>query len=87
MIDSLALVVADEQYHTRTTKDNTVKVSPKTSDAYRKLIHLREEQIVFHTYQPKEDRAYRVVLRGLHPTTHTDDIKTELNSKGHQVRM
>jgi hypothetical protein len=62
MIDSLALVVADEQYHTRTTKDNTVKVSPKTSDAYRKLIrHLREEQIVFHTYRPKEERAYRVI--------------------------
>lgn len=87
MTESLSKIVADEQYYTRTTTENTVKINLKTVEAYRKLVHhLREEGIVFHTYQLKEDRAYRVVIRGLHPTTQAEEIKEELSAKGHQIR-
>jgi hypothetical protein len=42
MTETLSQIVADEQYHTRTTK-NTVKIIVKTVESYRKLVHhLRE---------------------------------------------
>lgn len=52
-----------------------------------KLIrHLCDENIVHHTYQLKQDRAYRVVIRNLHHSVPLDDIKQELHDKGHIVR-
>ncbi|KAK5641707.1 hypothetical protein RI129_010254 [Pyrocoelia pectoralis] len=51
------------------------------------LIHfMQENKIVHHTYQPKEERAYRVVIKHLHYTTITESIKEELSKGGHQVR-
>jgi hypothetical protein len=70
-----------------TTPENTVKITLKTVESYRKLVHhLKDEGIVYHTYQLKEDRAYRIVIRGLHPSIQTEEIKEELSSKGHKVR-
>jgi hypothetical protein len=87
MTETLSQIVADEQYHTRTTTENTVKITLKTVASYRKLVHhLKEEGIVYHTYQPKEDRAYRIVIRGLHPSIQTEEIREELSYKGHKVR-
>ena len=40
----------------------------------------------YHTYQLKEDRAFRMVIKHLHYTTDLDDIKNELRILGHEVR-
>ena len=86
MIETLSQIIADEQYHTRTT-ENTVKVTVKTVEFYRKLVHhLKEEGIVYHIYQLQGDRAYRIVIRGLHPSTQTEEIKEKFSSNGHKVR-
>ena len=76
-----------ETYHTTALPNNTIKVTPHTPDTYRKLIHrVREACIVHHTYQIKQDRAYRIVIRGLHHSVPINDISEELNMKGHKVR-
>jgi hypothetical protein len=78
MIKVLSEATGQEAYYTKTLPDETVKVSALTIDAYRKLIkHLREE-IIHHTYQLKEERAYRVVLWHLHYSVPTQDIKLEI---------
>lgn len=87
MIDNLALVVDDETYHTISLPNLTVKIIPHTSDTYRKLIHhIRSEDIIHHTYQLKQDRAYRVVIRGLHHSTPLTEISVELAKLGFKVR-
>lgn len=87
MIDNLAKTTEEETYYTRTLSNNTVKINPKTPETYRKLVrHLRDEEIVYHTYQPKEDRAYRIVIRDLHHSILVEDIKQELTKKGHKIR-
>jgi hypothetical protein len=59
MTKSLSDATEQEAYYTKTLPDETVKVSALTIDAYRKLIkHLKEEHIIHHTYQLKEERAY-----------------------------
>ena len=59
-------------------------MSPVT---YRTLIkHFKEKGIYCHTYQLKEEWAYRVFLKYLHHTTEMDDIRQELFSPGHVAR-
>ncbi|KAI5697154.1 hypothetical protein M8J76_008039 [Diaphorina citri] len=87
MRDSISTALQETDYITRTLANNTVKINPKTVDAYRALVrHLRSKNIVFHTYQIKQERAYRVVLRHIHHSVPTSDIKTELDGMGFKVR-
>ena len=90
MVDYLSKVVEEETCHTKALPNNTIKVFPHTHthtpDTYRKLIHrARKARIVHHTYQIKQDRAYRIVIRGLHHSIPITDISEELNRKGHKV--
>ncbi|CAH1105915.1 unnamed protein product [Psylliodes chrysocephalus] len=87
MIANLTAATAAETYYTKTLSNNTVKINPTNPDTYRKLIHhLRNENIVHHTYQPKEERAYKIVIRGLQHSIPTEDISNEPNNKGFKVR-
>jgi hypothetical protein len=42
-----------------------------------------EQHIYHHTYQLKEERAYRIVIHYLHHSTDLDDNKQELAELGH----
>jgi hypothetical protein len=80
MIDNISQIVDQKTYHTRKFSDNTVKINAYSPDIYRKLIgHLLEEKII-HSYQLKQEKAYRVVIRNLHHSTPTTDI-SELETK------
>jgi hypothetical protein len=87
MVDNFSQVVEEETYYSRTLPNDTIKITTYTIDTYRKLVrHLKEEKIVHHTYQIKEERSYRVVIRHLHHSVPTEDIKDELEKNGHKVR-
>nr|CAI5855579.1 unnamed protein product [Callosobruchus analis] len=45
----------------------------------------RESNVFHHTYQLKEERAYRIAIKCLHHSTSTEDIKEELSKLGHRV--
>lgn len=87
MIKNLSGIIEKEQYYTRSLSDNMVKINTREPNVYRTLVrHLKDENIVHHTYQLKEDRAYRIVIRGLHHGTSADEIKEELKEQGHIIR-
>jgi hypothetical protein len=87
MVENLAKAVDEETYFTKTLSNNTVRISPQSLEIYRKLMrHIQDEKVVHHTYQIKQDRAYRVVIRDMHHSISINEIKNELNAKGHQVR-
>lgn len=72
---------------TFTNRISDTKVQASTPDAFREIIkYLEACKAEFHTYQPKEDRAFRVVIRNLHPSTPPEDIKEELEEFGFIVR-
>ncbi|KAL4132232.1 hypothetical protein QTP88_009432 [Uroleucon formosanum] len=61
---------------------NGLKLNTYTTYSYRKTVKfLKEQKIDFHTYQLKDEKSYRVVIRHLHHSTPVDTIKEELNSK------
>lgn len=66
---------------------NGVKLLTTSPNSYREVIkYLKSNKADYHTYQPKQDRAYRIVIRNLHHTTPLDDIKKELLDLGHIAR-
>lgn len=59
----------------------------KTIEDYRKLVKtLSDDCVKYHTYQLKEDRAFRVVVKNLHFSTNINEIKSDVESKGYVVR-
>jgi hypothetical protein len=87
MTDSLALVTAKKTYHSKTVSNNTVIIYPDKPETYRRLIsHFHEKKIIFHTYQLNQERAYRIVIRDIHPSVAPQEIAEELNNKAHKVR-
>ncbi|KAK9505449.1 hypothetical protein O3M35_009507 [Rhynocoris fuscipes] len=68
-------------------RTSDIKLNVSTAEAYRTVIkYLVENNADFHSYQLKEDKAYRVVLRYLHHSTPLEEIKSEIEELGFKVR-
>jgi hypothetical protein len=77
----------EEHYYCKAFPDKAIKINVHTSDSYRRLIkQFQADNIIHHTYQPRGERAYRVVLRNLYHSIHPDVIKAELEGLGHTAR-
>lgn len=87
MIEYLTSAVEEEQYYCKSLANGTIKINVITTESYRRLIKLlQQDNIVHHTYQIREERAYRVVIRNLHPSIPMETIKQEIAKYGHSVR-
>ena len=87
MINHLAEVAEEESYSTRSMANNIIKINCNTPETYRKMIRLmKENNIVYHSYQLKDERSYRIVIKHLHHTVELKDIAAELADLGHKVR-
>lgn len=82
-------VVAIEKFTMTTLRSgHIIKLMPADIDSYKTIRdNLILNNINHYTYKLKSERAYRVVIRGLHATESTDIIKEELQAKGHLVRQ
>lgn len=86
-----ALLQAEVQNgdYTHKTIDNSgqIKIMAKNVETYRKITRqLDTAGASYHTYQLKQQRAYRAVIRSLHPSTPPEEIKGAIEQRGHQVR-
>ena len=87
MISSFRHIVADDQYIAKCMADNTVTINCHNPATYRTLIkYMRDFNIIHHTYEPKDERAYRIVFKYVHHSVHTADITAEFEAKGHRMR-
>lgn len=65
-----------------------LKIQTSNAESYRILIrYLKESNAEYHTYQLREVKPTRVVIRHIHPSTPTDLIKTELETRLFEVRQ
>lgn len=81
-------VLKTEDYTYKLLNNQQCKIMPATSDAFRTVVkHLKNKNIMFHTYQMKEDRAFRVVLKYIHPSTDVAMLQEEIENLGHKVRQ
>lgn len=76
--------IAKNDYVIKVINSEEVKIQPKSSEAYTNIVkHLDEKETDFHTYKPKQERSFKVVLKNLHYSTPLEDIEDELKSIGH----
>jgi hypothetical protein len=76
-----------ENFQCQATSKNGVTVYPSSSDAYRTLVGgLKEKNYNFHSFQLPREKAYRIVIRHLHPSTDVADIKAALEDLSFNVR-
>jgi len=82
--DMVTATLDDVQCYCKEFRDETIKINVYTSDSYRRLIkQFQADNVIHHTYHPRGERAYRVVLRHLHHSIHPDIIKSELEGLEH----
>lgn len=67
---------------------NDLKIQTSDSIYYREVIHfLKDREAQYHTYQPQEEKAFRVVVRNLHPSTPTVEVGIAIEEIGFSVRQ
>lgn len=87
MVNRINKEIPSTDYHYKSLSDGQIRIAIKNVDSYRKVIkYLDQENFSYHTFQLKKERAFRVIIKGLHHTTPIADIKAMLLSLGHQVR-
>lgn len=87
LCSELVELIGVDQFYCKSSTDR-FKIMKTDTGAYRTLVHfLREQKAKFHTFQLKEDKLTRIIIRNLHPTTSTELIKTELEVRIFEVRQ
>ena len=62
--------IAKDKYLVKTLYNDQVRVQPTESPMYTTIVRaLIDKNTEFHTYKPKQDRSFRVVLKNIHPST------------------
>lgn len=87
--DVLNKFVKSELYLMTTLRSgHVIKIIPKDIQTYKTIReNFIANNISHYTYQLKSERAYRVVLRGLHASENTTEISKQLYDIGHEVRQ
>jgi hypothetical protein len=86
-LSAMLTQIGGENSFTCTATTHGITIRPTNPNTYRKFINfLKENNAEYHTYQLKDEKAYRIVIRGLHHSIPIEDIKSELNNKGYTVR-
>lgn len=87
MIKNICKVIPSKDFNYKSLRNGEVKLSVNNIESYRKLVKcFDDKEVSYHTYQIRQERSYRVVLKGLHHTTPVTDIKAEIISLGFDVR-
>ncbi|GBP64658.1 Nucleic-acid-binding protein from transposon X-element [Eumeta japonica] len=77
--------VASGDYEIKILQGERVKIQTKSPESYSTIYkELKNRSTEFFTYQPKQERSFRVVLKRIHPSTSTDDIKQALEDLHHK---
>ncbi|KAE9529799.1 hypothetical protein AGLY_011895 [Aphis glycines] len=80
-------LIGVDNFYCKSSSDR-LKTQTATPESYRSLVHLLKEQDAqYHTYQLKEDKPTRAVIRNIHPSTSLELIKSELELRLFEVRQ
>ena len=67
---------------------NNLKITTKNSDSYRSVVKFLDDQgAEYHTYQQRENKSFRIVIRNIHPSTPTNEVGIAIQEIGFTVRQ
>ncbi|KAL7736428.1 hypothetical protein ACLKA6_019638 [Drosophila palustris] len=83
-ITDVALAIGSLKFEYKSGTDGRVRVNLEDKESFSKLkSYLNENEIRYQTFQAKDERAYRIVVKGLHHSMNIDVIKEALAEHGH----
>jgi len=86
METELDKVLGSSNYTYHFTRRGAARVQVEDSDAYRRLVKFLKENNAHHySYQLKEDKAFKVIVRNLASTTTQNKINEAFTQHGHNV--
>lgn len=72
-----------DEFNVKILKNNGVKINPTTPEAYRNIVSkLNEEKLSWYSYQNKQTRPFRVMIKGLHHSCNPNEIVADLKEQG-----
>lgn len=78
--------IAKSKYLLRVLDNQEIKIISDNSEIYNLVIdELDKKKTLFYTYQKKEDKPYKAVLKNMHPSVDMNELKNEIESFGHTV--
>lgn len=84
--DSLTETQPTESFTAKMMNGDCVKINAITDDSYRAIAKfLTEKDYLWHTYENKQARPIRVVVKKLHSSCQPDRIKDDLISQGLKI--
>lgn len=87
VLTDLLEAVTKKDYLLKVISKDQIKILLKNSAQHGKIISLlKQNKIEYYTYQAKEKRSFRIVLKGIHHSVPTEDLKLEIETHGHKVR-
>lgn len=77
--------VASGDYELKILQGERVKIQATSSESYSTIYkELKSRNTEFFTYQAKQERSFRVVLKHMHPTTDIEELKHALEKQHHK---
>lgn len=83
MVDCLNNTPQHQQNNCNAQSNNVIKINVSTP--YRKLTIIKYDEIVHHTYQIRQQREYRIVIRHFHHLVPEQEIKERRGHKFHHI--
>ncbi|CAK1553022.1 unnamed protein product [Leptosia nina] len=86
LAELLNTVTSRENFTFRIVNKTQMRVNCPDPDVYKKVIQvIRVNGLIGHSFNTKQDRCYRIVIRNLHHTTPHEAIKDEIEKTGNVV--
>ncbi|CAG4950937.1 unnamed protein product [Colias eurytheme] len=71
-------------FELKVIRNNVVKIQPHSSEAFKIVTkELDTKNTEYYTYKPKQERNFKVILKHMHPSTDTEDIREALAALDH----
>jgi len=75
--------IARDKYLVKTPYNDQVRVQPTESSIYTTIVKAPiDKNTEFHTFKPRQDRSFRVVLKNIHRSTDLNNIRQDLKDRG-----
>lgn len=77
--------VTHGEYEIKILQGERVKIQAKSPESYYTIYKkLKKGNTEIFAYQPKQEKSFRVVLKRMHPSTDTEELKNALEELHHK---
>ncbi|CAG4936013.1 unnamed protein product [Colias eurytheme] len=86
LTELLENIISKEDFTYKIVNQNQLRINCQTIDSYKKTVSIvREKGLIGHTFNSKDERPCRIVIKNLHHTTPITIIKEAIEETGNVV--